>query len=482
MAYYTKITDIGRAKIAAAIAGDAVLQVVAMALGDGGGNPVPEPTGQETGLVREVLRKPLNRFERIQGLEEIVEAEALIASDQGGFTVRELTLIDVDGDTIAYGNYPPVYKPRPEESTPQDLGIRTSIEVATSAMVQLLIDPNIVTATRAWVSNQVHQANHVPEGGSLGQVLKKTGNGDKDYAWQDPAEVTVFVNAIEEGQVLADQQTTVTLQTVTTTGTAYYVNRQRLQPGDYETVSETEITLAQSYPANSVFLAVQNEPNAEIRADNVPVAPIDALPGIQTVQAALEAMGVAVLQPGDVKFTASPDPQAGFILVENGREVKKSDYPRLYAAIGDTWGQATDPDSFKLPPIADRYIRIEGGDHQLGDLLDDQNKKHTHAATMQEAGDHAHSGKTSKSGAHKHEGGIKEKWNGRIEGYTGKAPGNDNFAPSQTDEGLDFGYGIHEHNLIINANGKHKHQVSLLEQGGNEARPKTAVLRAWIKT
>ena len=125
--YYTKLTPIGRAKVAAAIANEAPLVVTHMALGDGAGNPVPPPTGDETILVREVYRDVLNRFERPEELPEFVEAEMMVSAAHGGWVVREIGLIDIDGDLIAYGNFPAMYKALPSEGSAQDRGFRTMI-------------------------------------------------------------------------------------------------------------------------------------------------------------------------------------------------------------------------------------------------------------------------------------------------------------------------------------------------------------------
>ncbi|EDY85441.1 fels-2 prophage protein, partial [gamma proteobacterium HTCC5015] len=81
MAFYTRLTQIGRAKVAAAIANESPLEITEMALGDGNGNAVQEPTGNETELVREVYRNNLNRLERLSDLDEYIEAEILVAAE-----------------------------------------------------------------------------------------------------------------------------------------------------------------------------------------------------------------------------------------------------------------------------------------------------------------------------------------------------------------------------------------------------------------
>lgn len=44
-------------------------------------------------------------------------------------------------------------------------------------------------------------------------------------------------------------------------------------------------------------------------------------------------------------------------LVCDGSEIKKTDYPLLYSAIGDSWGVTIDPAKFKLPDLRNNFIR-----------------------------------------------------------------------------------------------------------------------------
>ena len=49
----------------------------------------------------------------------------------------------------------------------------------------------------------------------------------------------------------------------------------------------------------------------------------------------------------------------------NGGELLKSEYPALYAAIGDTFGTASSSDKFKLPDLENRFIRHTTNTNQL---------------------------------------------------------------------------------------------------------------------
>lgn len=471
-AYYTKLTAIGRAKVAAAIANESALEVTEMALGDGSGNPVPEPTGNETGMVREVYRAPLNRFERIPDLEEFVEAEMLVPAEFGGWTVREIGLYDVDGDLIAYGNFPALYKATPAEGTAQDLAFRTTIQVSVDADVTLLIDPNIITATRAWVSNMVESYLHVPPGGTLGQIVVKTGNGDGDYEWQDPTQVNVVVNAIPEPQVLAENQTVVTLAVVNTVGAAYYVDGIRLYPDDYTVDSPTQITLATSYPEGTAFLAVQNEPNNQIKANQVLMQPdIDSL---STVQALLERLNQGDPAGRIASYGGTVAP-GGWIQCD-GRELNRTTYARLFSAIGTTWGAGNGTTTFNVPDLTDDFLTGAGGEFDVGDSFASQNKSHTHGASSGTAGSHSHSGTTSTAGEHSH--GVPEGVSSASDNGIGMTSGSRYTDLVHAYSDSQFA-GNHNHNLLISSAGSHSHDVTVDAEGGNKARPQGSAVM-WI--
>lgn len=55
----------------------------------------------------------------------------------------------------------------------------------------------------------------------------------------------------------------------------------------------------------------------------------------------------------EIKYLASNNNPDGWLLCD-GSEVNKSDYVKLYEAIGDTWGEASDSSKFKLPDLIGR--------------------------------------------------------------------------------------------------------------------------------
>ena len=154
MAFYTILTDIGKAKLANATALGTVVSLKDIAVGDGGGVAV-QPATTDTALTNEVWRAALNNISIDSSNANWVVAEGYIPSTDGDFTVREVGLFDVDGDMIAVGNYPDTYKPTLASGSAKDLYIKVIIEVSDAGVVELKIDPAVVLSTRKYVDDEV---------------------------------------------------------------------------------------------------------------------------------------------------------------------------------------------------------------------------------------------------------------------------------------------------------------------------------------
>ncbi|MDR3429016.1 MAG: phage tail protein [Silvimonas sp.] len=163
------------------------LQLSYMAVGDGNGNVVP-PDRNQTKLVSEKRRAPLNSLNVDPlNLSQII-AEQVIPEEVGGWWIRELGLYDKDGNLCAVANCAPSYKPQLAEGSGRTQVIRMVLIVSSTAAVELKIDPSVVLATRRYVDEQ--DAAHAtaqdphpqyltePEGSALIQVaVNKLVNG-----------------------------------------------------------------------------------------------------------------------------------------------------------------------------------------------------------------------------------------------------------------------------------------------------------------
>lgn len=152
--YYALLTAIGEAKLANAAALNTTLKIAKMAVGDGGGT-VPTPTRTQTALVNEWYRAGLNTLQVDPSNTSQIIAELVIPEATGGNWIREMGLIDVDGNLIAVANTPPSYKPQLAEGSGRTQVLRMVLIVSSTSAVELKIDPSVILATRQYVDDAI---------------------------------------------------------------------------------------------------------------------------------------------------------------------------------------------------------------------------------------------------------------------------------------------------------------------------------------
>lgn len=263
MPFNCLITTLGQAKIATALATGTPVNATHIAVGDGNGNAT-SPSVSQLSLVREVHRVNVSSISVNPQDSSQVIFEAVIPANVGGWTARELGLFDSTGSLIAVANIGSVYKPTVAEGSAREMVVRIYAEVDQVTAINLVVDPSFYIATRSWVQANFTVGALLP-GGTTGQILRKKSNASGDTEWADPfAAQNITVNVVQETQTLALNQTVVNLATATTSGMAVYIEGIRLRPNQLTVNTATQFTLAQSYPAGSRLVAVQNDPAASL--------------------------------------------------------------------------------------------------------------------------------------------------------------------------------------------------------------------------
>ncbi|MCD5719485.1 Tail fiber protein [Klebsiella pneumoniae] len=149
------ITAAGLEKFAAAALSGEPAGISVMAVGDGGGI-LPAPSPEQTALIRETYRAPLNRLDISDGAANVIEAEMIIPPQAGGFTMREVALFDDEGVCLAVASMPETYKPVLSQGARRFSVIRMQLAVASTADIQLINDPGVTLAT---VENVINAGN-----------------------------------------------------------------------------------------------------------------------------------------------------------------------------------------------------------------------------------------------------------------------------------------------------------------------------------
>ncbi|EOZ7423911.1 phage tail protein [Yersinia enterocolitica] len=151
--FFALLTNIGAAKLANATALGTRLEITQMAVGDGGGT-LPTPNPAQTQLVNEQRRAALNTLSVDPINTSQIIAEQVIPEAEGGWWIREIGLLDKDGDLVAIANCAETYKPLMQEGSGRTQTIRVILIVSSTAAVTLKIDPAVVLATRQYVDKK----------------------------------------------------------------------------------------------------------------------------------------------------------------------------------------------------------------------------------------------------------------------------------------------------------------------------------------
>jgi len=149
-----KLTVPGENEFAAAIAAGRMVNFTQMVLGDANGAWY-EVTGAETELLNEQWRGPLLQIFRDATVLNRIVCDAPVPVDIGGFTIREFGLLSDTGVLMAIGMHQVIELPAPGGATTLDIVIRGLLDVVNADVVNLVVDPYIVTATRIYVDTEI---------------------------------------------------------------------------------------------------------------------------------------------------------------------------------------------------------------------------------------------------------------------------------------------------------------------------------------
>lgn len=163
MPTYSILTTRGKNKEAQALATGTALVVTRLAFGNGD----YAPTGGETSLQSEVVRKPVQASGTVNGAPNTAFFDCLLEAEDGPYTIREGGLFDQDGDLIAIIKYdPPVNKPVPASGQTVEALMRA--HVVFSDLANLVIRINAINAFVA-AERRVDTGTGLKGGGDLSQ-------------------------------------------------------------------------------------------------------------------------------------------------------------------------------------------------------------------------------------------------------------------------------------------------------------------------
>lgn len=145
--YFAIVTDLGARKMLEAVNEGKKVNITHFAVGDGGGGYYT-PSVEMTQLKNEVWRGAVNSCRISEESENLLIIESVIPSGIGGFTIREMGVFNEDDELIAICNTPDTQKVRVSDGVVHELSLSIEIALSNTDSVQLLVDPNVVMATK----------------------------------------------------------------------------------------------------------------------------------------------------------------------------------------------------------------------------------------------------------------------------------------------------------------------------------------------
>lgn len=161
--YYTILTDVGKQKLAEAIATESPLDFTEMAVGDSNGISY-EPTSDMTALKHETYRATISSVSIDEVDKNIMIFEMVVPASSGGYYIREAGLFSSDGSLIAIARTAEQYKPLLEEGAGASITISMRIAISSEAQLYINVPESINYATQTYVAEEFkkHKADSNP--------------------------------------------------------------------------------------------------------------------------------------------------------------------------------------------------------------------------------------------------------------------------------------------------------------------------------
>ena len=143
--YFAILTNKGTEKLAQYLQSGEKLTISWVVVGDGNGS-IPMPDPGRTALVHEVWRGPAQVTGDLVN-KNVIKAISVIPTDVGGWNVREIGLIDQDGELFAIANAPGYPKVSIADGINNDMCVGMRVAVSNQAGINIKVDGTVIIAT-----------------------------------------------------------------------------------------------------------------------------------------------------------------------------------------------------------------------------------------------------------------------------------------------------------------------------------------------
>ncbi len=145
--YGTIVTDIGTILIRQAITEGKKINLTTLCVGDGGG-AYYQPTPDMKELRHKCWSGPINKVAVNRESKNMIDIVAKIPADVGGWTIREMSVDDEEGNMIAICNTPDTEKVLISSGAAGEIEMTMQMQISNTGVITFIVDPNIIGATK----------------------------------------------------------------------------------------------------------------------------------------------------------------------------------------------------------------------------------------------------------------------------------------------------------------------------------------------
>ena len=143
----TIVTDVGLMRTREAVMEGKKINLTTLAVGDGDG-AYYVPSASMQGLKNEKWRGDVSSVTVNPDSPNMIDVVAVIPSDVGGFTIREMAVLDDGEYTIAICNTPDTEKVIITSGAAGEVEVTMHIEFSNTGIITFIVDPYALTATK----------------------------------------------------------------------------------------------------------------------------------------------------------------------------------------------------------------------------------------------------------------------------------------------------------------------------------------------
>lgn len=148
----TILTNAGNAAITNAMLTGEKVNWSKICVGDGGGYDYIPDANQQT-LRNKVWEGAISDMTLAEGNQNQIVIHGVIPSDVGGFWIREIGILDDNGNLVAVGNTPAQEKATGANKVIMDMNVYIHVLVTNADVVNIVVDPTVTIASKSDLQN-----------------------------------------------------------------------------------------------------------------------------------------------------------------------------------------------------------------------------------------------------------------------------------------------------------------------------------------